>query len=255
MDGPAPKRTRGEFVMGRSGLPTTLVICSPLPKGMPTDTIEGGRDFGRLTTVPVTWVVSLDQLPIVVRHRDSAAAPAGVAVEIPGTPSRQELRLLLARAAAAAPGLDAAVIRGPLPADHRRVLVDGGIRVVCRDRFDDAPRGSRRPAPSGWPCRSTLWGLWEVTLARATPPGIVGRLLPWGAGSGPLPGSLAVLDTAGQGPSPDATAIRGRVAQWQAWAERRRGPAQPAFATLSDLPGLIAGAGRLPVGGSILKAA
>jgi hypothetical protein len=241
--------------MGRSGLPTTLVICSALPTGMPTSTVEACLAFGRLTAVPVTWITSIDRLPLVARHRDATATRAGVALEIPGTPSRQELRQLLAQAAAAAHGLDAAVIRGPLPADHRRVLVEAGIRIVCRDRFDDTTRGSRRPAPSGWPCRSTLWGLWEVTLARATPPGIVGRLLPWGAGSVPLPGSLAVLDTVGQGPIPDATAIRGRIEQWQAWAERRRGPGQTAFATLSDLPSLIAGAGRLPVGGSVLKAA
>ena len=162
---------------------------------------------------------------------------------------------MLARAAAEATGIDAAVIRGPLPAEHRRVLIDGGIRVACRDRFEDVSRGSRRPAPHGWPCRSTQWGLWEVTLAGPTPPGIVGRLLPW-AGGGMLPaGSLAVVDTSAAGSPPTAATVRGRVEQWKAWAERQRGKQPPVFATLSDLPGLIAGVGQAPVGGSILKAA
>jgi hypothetical protein len=135
------------------------------------------------------------------------------------------------------------------------MLVDCGIRVVCRDRFDDTTRGSRRPAPHGWSCRSTLWGLWEVTQTTATPPGLVSRLLPWGSQPGLAPGSLAVLDMGGQGPVADAAAIRGRMEQWRSWAERRSDPGQVAFASLSELPALIAGAGRLPVAGSVLKAA
>jgi hypothetical protein len=239
--------------MGRSGLPTTLVICCPLPSGMPHATAEACLAFERRAAIPVTWIATIDRLPLVV-GQGSATAPH-VAVEIPANQSRQELRQLLARAAADVPGLDAAAIRGPLPAEHRRVLVDSGIRVVCRDRFDDAARGSRRPAPHGWPCRSTLWGLWEVTQATATPPGFVSRLLPWGSQPGPRAGSLAVLDMAGQGMVADAAAIRGRVEQWRSWAERRNAAEPVVFATLSDLPALIAGAGHLPVGGSVLKAA
>jgi len=204
--------------------------------------------------MPVTWIAAFDRLPLVV-GQGRTAAPLNVALEIPANQSRQELRQLLARAAAEVPGLDTAAIRGPLPAEHRRVLVDSGIRVVCRDRFNDNVRGSRRPAPHGWPCRSTLWGLWEVTQATATPPGLVSRLLPWGSQPGPGAGSLAVLDMGGQAPVADAAAIRGRMEQWRSWAERRNAAEPVAFATLSDLPALIAGAGRLPVGGSVLKAA
>ena len=239
--------------MGQPGLPTTLVICCPLPAGMPNATAEACLEFGRRAAVPVTWIAAIDRLPLVVAHRDAAATRSVVALEIPENQSRQELRQLLARAAAAAPGLDAASIRGPLPEEHRRVLVDSGIRVVCRDRLDQVTRGSRRPAPQGWPCRSTLWGLWEVTQASVTPAGIVGRLLPWS--SRPGQGSLAVLDMGGQGPATDATALRGRIDQWKDWAERRKEPGRAVFATLSDLPALIAGAGRLPIGGSVLKAA
>lgn len=242
--------------MGRSGLPATLVICAPLPTGIPATGADAYLDeVGRRAGVPLTWVAAIDRLPLAVRHRDAAAIPTGVALDIPGTPTRQELRQLITRAAAEAPGLDAVVIRGPLPAEHRRVLVDGGIHVACRDQFDDVSRGVRRPAPAGWPCRSSLWGLWEVTPARATPPGIVDHLLPWRAGTTSRSGSLNVIDAAGTGPAPDAATIRSRVESWKAWAVRQRGPGQPVFATLSDLPSLIAGAGRLPMGGSILKAA
>ena len=240
--------------MGRSGLPTTLVICCPLPSGMPQATAEACLESGRRAALPVTWIAAIDRLPLIVEERRTPA-PLHVALEIPANQSRQELRQLLARAAADAPGLDAAAIRGPLPAEHRRVLVDSGMRVVCRDQLDDTPRGSRRPAPHGWPCRSTLWGLWEVTQTPATPPGLVSRLLPWGPPSGPRSGSLAVVDIGGQGPVADAASIRGRMEQWRSWAERRKATGEVVFATLSELPALIAGAGRLPVGGSVLKAA
>ena len=240
--------------MGRSGLPTTLVICCPLPSGMPQATAEACLESGRRAALPVTWIAAIDRLPLIVGDRRTVA-PLQVALEIPASQSRQELRQLLARAVADAPGLDAAVIRGSLPADHRRVLVDSGIRVVCRDQLDDTPRGSRRPAPHGWPCRSTLWGLWEVTQTPATPPGLVSRLLPWGSPSGPRSGSLAVVDIGGLGPVADAASIRGRMEQWRSWAERRKATGEVVFATLSELPALIAGAGRLPVGGSVLKAA
>ncbi len=223
---------------------------------MPQATAEACLDFAHRVALPVTWTAAADRLAAVAGHAATTAPSQRVALEIPANHSRQELRQLLARAVAEAPGLDAAVIRGPLPAEHRRVLVDSGIRAVCRDRFDDIARGTRRPAPHGWPCRSTLWGLWEVTLATATPPGLVSRLLPWGSQTGPQPGSLAVLDTGGTGPvAADAAAIRGRIEQWRAWAERRHASEQVVFAALSDLPALIAGAGRLPVGGSVLKAA
>ena len=241
--------------MGRSGLPTTLVVCCPLPAGMSPAAVDACIDDARRATLPVTWIAAVDRLPLVAGRDSPTIQSRNVALEIPANQSRQELRQLLARATEEAPGLDAAAIRGPLPAEHRRVLVDAGIRVVCCDRIDDVARGSRRPAPHGWPCRSTLWGLWEVTRATAPPPGLMSRLLPWGAQPGPVAGSLAVLDIGGQGSDADAPSIRGRMEQWRSWAERRRLRGQVAFTSLSELPALIAGCGRLAVGGSVLKAA
>jgi hypothetical protein len=67
---------------------------------------------------------------------------------------------------------------------------------------------------------------------------------------------LTVLDVGGQEPVAGAASIQGRIDRWRSWAERsNRTPGHVAFASLSDLPALIAGAGRLPVGGSVLKAA
>ena len=86
--------------MGRSGLPTTLVICCPLSAAMPQTTAEACLDFGRRALMPVTWIAAIDRLPLAVRHGGTAAtrqsittdgAPS-VALEIPANQSRQELR-------------------------------------------------------------------------------------------------------------------------------------------------------------------
>jgi len=202
----------------------------------------------------MTWVTAVDRLPLVVGQCGPTVPARQLALEIPSGLTRQELRQLLARAAAEAPGLDAAAIRGPLPTAYRQVLIDGGIRVICCERFDDHSRGSRRPAPSGWPCRSSLWGLWEVTSSGAvSPPGMVGRLLPWSGRTGT--GGLTVVDIGGQDRATTAELIQSRSGQWQAWAERQSGAGRVVFATLSDLPALIAGGGRLPESGSVLRAA
>jgi len=71
---------------------------------------------------------------------------------------------------------------------------------------------------------------------------------------GPGPGSLTLVDIGGQGHT-SVDVIRGRIEQWHAWAQRRTTHGQAEFASLSDLPTLIAGAARLPEGGSVLKAA
>jgi hypothetical protein len=172
-----------------------------------------------------------------------------VALDVPAESlvSLAVLRDLLARAVAAAPGLDAVVCRGPVSGPQRRLLVDHGIRVAGRQCFEDATRGSRRPAPAGWPCRSELWGLWEVAMSTDDPPSMMGRLVPWVAGGGAGTGGLAVLDLRGE-------AAESRMARWQSWMHRR-GPGGTVAATLSALPILIAGAARTPVGGSILRAA
>lgn len=234
---------------GGSRPPTTFVTCCSLSADMQPMRVESCFRHAAGTGATVTWVAAIEWLPRVVEHVAAGDGPAGVALEVPAESlvSQAALRDLLVRAAAAAPGLDAAVCRGTVSSGQRRLLVDHGIRVVGRQRFEDATRGSRRPAPAGWPCRSELWGLWEVVMSTDDPPGMMGRLLPWGAAQGPGAGGLTVLDLSGEG-------VEGRMARWQSWMDRQGGAGAVA-ATLSALPVLIAGAARAPVGGSILRAA
>jgi hypothetical protein len=112
-------------------------------------------------------------------------------------------------------------------------------------------------APKGWRCHSPVWGLWEVArTAEPVPPTGLGRLLGIGAATTLGPGGLAVVDVADGVPASGATAtIRGRLGRWKAWAASRRSSSPTTFTPLSRLPDLIAGAGQVPVGGSILRAA
>ena len=83
---------------------------------------------------------------------------------------------------------------------------------------------------------------------------MVGRLLPWGSPPASGPGSLSLVDIGGQGPV-SVDVVRSRIEQWRAWAERGTAGGRAVFAAVSDLPSLIAGAARLPEGGSVLRAA
>jgi hypothetical protein len=69
-----------------------------------------------------------------------------------------------------------------------------------------------------------------------------------------MPGSLTLVDIAGQG-SVSGELLRSRIEQWRAWAASQNMPGRAVFASLSDLPTLIAGAARISEGGSVLKAA
>jgi hypothetical protein len=240
--------------MGRAVLPTTLVFCCPLPAGMPATQIAAGVDAVVGGTTRVTLAVALEQLEFVVERQTRAGGPVRIAVDVPVevAASRQALRRLLAAAGAAAPGIDAAMVRGTLPQDCRRMLVDGGIGVVLRDRLEAVSRGARRPAPGGWPCRSVLWGLWEVAATDAGPPGIIDRLL-WRATEQPQPGGLTVVNLT-SGSVPTAASIRDRLERWHAWI-RRQPPGTVEVADVAALPELITGAGRRPLAGSVLRAA
>lgn len=239
--------------MGHSALPTTLVFCCPLPASLSDAELAACLDADSHASC-VTWAATVERLPHVMDRLGSATSAHRVGLLIPSgaAVSRQSLRGLLTAVNAASPGIDTAWIRGPLPHDCRRMLVDAGIGVVLRDRLEFATRGVRRPAPNGWPCRSILWGLWEVTTAAAVPPGMIGRILPWANADRPRPGGLAVVDLAGDTPSPSA--IRDRLDRWHSWARSQRvGGVE--VAALSTLPDLITGAARRPWSGSVLKAA
>ena len=147
------------------------------------------------------------------------------------------------RARHAAPGLEAAVLRGPTLA-HHAVLAEEGIRVVVVDAFADVGRGSRRPAPAGWACRNVAWGLWEV---RACPPR---RSAAWAWLPGlpaPRRGGLHVADV--------GTDSIGRLRRLLDWAGRGVAGRRAVAVTLADLPAILEGRRSVAVGASVLKAA
>ena len=133
-----------------------------------------------------------------------------------------------------------------LTVEHRDLLVGEGIRTLCVDRFDQVTRGSRRPAPRGWPCRSVLWGLWEVTSTPQPSAGVIGGILPWGGPRILAPGTLCVVHAADSGSH--------RLDRLLALVNKKRTRGTVQAATLSDLPELLVAGGQSR-GGSILNAA
>lgn len=243
--------------MAGSGLPCTVVICCSLPAGIGTDEMAARLEAGRAADVPVTWLAALEWLPGVMDRLGGNGQAGSVALAVPARCPRTAARELLSRARRAAPALDAAAIHGPLDAACRQELAAGGVRVVCRDRFDTITPGSRRPAPAGWACHSPVWGMWEVaTRGEPFPPAGLRRILGTGAAMALRPGGLAVVDVGHDvPPGKGAAVIRNRLGRWKAWAAGRWRSQPAAFTSLSQVPDLIATAGRAPVGGSILRAA
>jgi hypothetical protein len=239
--------------MSRSGLSTTVVLCCDLPAGLPAATVENWLAWGLTAGVPITWIAPLERLRQIAAAAAAAGIEPSVALDVSAIDTRSGLRASFAEASETLAAIEAAAVRGGLPADHRRGLAEAGVRAILRDRLDDNGPGARRPAPRGWPCRSVLWGLWETTPSAATPPTSIGRLLPWATGGTTRAEGLIVPEVS-RGSAADVGQLRARVEQWQAWARRQR-TGTVSFARLADLPALVAGAGRVPDGGSVLRAA
>jgi hypothetical protein len=239
--------------MSRSGLPTTVVLCCELPTGLPSATVENWLAWGLKAGVPITWIAPLGRLRQIAAAAAAAGIEPSVALDVSAIDTRSGLRASFAEAAASLATIEAAAVRGRLPAEQRRGLAEAGVRAILRDSFDGNGPGVRRPAPRGWPCRSVLWGLWETTPSPAAPPTAIGRLLPWATGATTTAGGLTVPELA-RGSATDPGQLRVRVEQWQAWAGRQ-GTGAVSFARLAELPALVAGASRVPDGGSVLRAA
>ncbi len=229
--------------------PSTLVICAAAPRqpaGRQAAWVETAAALG----VPVTWLVGADDLA-------GSLEAVNVAVDIPPAAcgSRRRLRDLVARARDLVPDLTTVVLRGPTSIEDRVLLAESGISVALVDAFSDEGRGCRRPAPRGWACRNVVWGLWEVLVTPPRSEGLFGWL---GLGGAPKvrPGGLQVLrsDATTAGVSP-AAVVPPRLQRWIAWATQQRQRGAVSVATLSDLPGLIAGAGHQPIARSVLRAA
>jgi hypothetical protein len=239
--------------MTASKAPATIVLCATVPRQ--PSSARGGSwlDAARAVSVPVTWVAGVDSLA----GLDGRADGLDLAIDVPPAAcgSRTRLRDLLARTRAAFPGCAAAVLRGPMPPEHRGVLVEHGITVVLVDAFDDDGRGSRRPAPRGWACRNAVWGLWEVRVSPTRRTGLLGWLGVGGL-SRPRAGSLHVLRTEGLHAGNGAAAfVASRLERWIDWARQHRARGSAVVTELSSLPSVISGNGRATLAGSVLRAA
>lgn len=239
--------------MSKSRQPATIVVCAAAPRQRPAGGDIAWLRAANSQAVPVTWIAGVDRLADIA---EAAGDAASLAVDIPPAVcgSRQKLRDLLARAADAAPGIASAVLRGPTPLANRTLLVERGLGVALVDSFDGGERGSRRPAPRGWPCRNAVWGLWEVLAAPHRPRGLAGWL-----GFTTMPklksGGLHVVrgDAAWSdgGPAGGAVAKLDRLVAWAG----RRGRQGAIMATLGQVPEFVGRDARGPLAGSVLRAA
>lgn len=190
----------------------------------------------------VTWAADAGTLTALAPDAtgDWALALDGVA-----TATRRDLRAVLALVSRLPAAIEAVVAPAGVSIVHRDLLVDAGIRIAAMDRFDDAGRGSRRPAPDGWACRSVVWGLWEAAATTPAHAGIA-RWLPWGGR--PAAGSLTLTTV---DLDPDARIAGAVLGKALGRFHDRRGVR---MARLRDLPALLGGEGPSR-SGSVLRAA
>lgn len=238
--------------MGNHSNTGVTVVTCPLPRDVAPHEVTAWLERGVKAAVPVTWIIPCEILPMARAGSDGvgisrAAAALDLSAEWPL--SRQELRRTLRAARAAWPELEAAVLHGPAPLDHRDVLVQEGFTTVCVDRFDVHPRGTRRPAPRGWDCRSILWGLWEVAAA-PKPRSPLGRVADWCRN----PSDRGGLRIWRPGACSAAT-TRVRLDRHVESIRRRTAAGAARAALLADIPSLIAGNDPLTARGSVLRAA
>lgn len=251
--------------MSKSVAPATVLICAALPQADRSGTTAGRLRAASATApvtsaisvnpatpaIPVTWIGSLETL--VTGGFAPDRSDLALDLEPEWFASRQKLRGAIARARAAVPGIEAAVLRRA-PLEHRELLAEAGIRVVLVDAFADTDRGSRRPAPHGWPCRNVAWGLWEVESARRKPTGLRAWLPRFTSLPVARPGGLHVLVDRTVVPGGRA-AMSPRIERWIEWAQPRQARGAVVAATLADLPAIVERRQRQPFGGSVLRAA
>lgn len=234
----------------------TIVLSADVPRRLSPAACAAWLGRPASSPVPMTWVADADALAVAATAlRAPGSRDFALRIAPEWLDSKQELRRRLAEARGLVPGLVTAVHRGPRPLAHRTLFVEEGFQIILVDSFADERRASRRPAPTGWPCRNLAWGLWEVMI---TPP-FRGGLLAWlwqgGSLPRPAPGSLRVLHAGGTDLVGGVGASSVRLERWLAWAERRAASGHATVLPLSSLADALARGGSLPLGGSVLKAA
>lgn len=229
--------------------PPTIVVCGTM-SGLPRSARRAAGGPRVDSAVPVTWLVAESDLAAAA---DILTGRHEIALQLPAAAfgSRQRLRSLLARGRELQPDLLAIAVRQAEAVAHRELLVEEGIRAVLVDSLPAAGRGSRRPAPNGWRCRNTTWGLWEIELAAARRQGPLSRL-----GLGTLPrvprGGLGVLATDGWS---ETGSIHSRLERLVSWAGRQAARGKARLLPLSGLVGRLGGEEEPAVTGSVLRAA
>ena len=229
--------------MPNNSTPATVVILARLDAAITKEGFGILAEGVRRTGAVVTWVADGATLD---RITDGGGEWGwALALDRAESDSRQGLRQHLKSLRHTA--VDAVVVPDGVEIVHRDLLVEAGIHTAVVDRFDDLPRGNRRPAPEGWACRSLVWGLWEVAATPPRPGSLLGRLLPWV--DGPAAGSLTVTPPgAGEGVHAAADRVTRFLGAYRAGRQPTR------LVRLGDLPAML-GSGCQPTGGSVLRAA
>lgn len=240
--------------MGAKTAPATVVICCRLPARISAAEFSDWVQLADRSNAAISWVAHADDLEAVGPAVEAAGMAGRIALEVDAATrsSRQSLRAALAAARRTVGAVEAVVAADAPGIDDRGLLVAEGVRTLCVERFESVARGSRRPAPHGWPCRSVVWGLWEVSSA---PPAarLLSRIVSWQASPLPAPGLLSVVTVTASGASASRD-IRSRLERVLAAVSRRRGKTPVQVPHLTDIPDLIAGAGQGRAG-SVLRAA
>lgn len=232
--------------------PATVIVCVRVPSGTTPDAFAPWADVADRAGVPITWAARPAEMPVVTTMlgRKATACDVALALDPQHLLSRPTLRGEIAAARAIAGGVECAVVSGTPVLDHRALLVEQGIHTVAVGGFDNVTRSSRRPPPTGWPCRSVVWGLWEVRAVPQPPMSAWGRMLPWALAPNATPGSLIVVH-AEPGKAADRSALA-KLERLTGWMARQRARLQGA--RLSDLYQLLGAAGQ-PKTGSVLRRA
>ncbi|MFM8434998.1 MAG: hypothetical protein ACKOBP_06580 [Planctomycetia bacterium] len=233
--------------------PATVIVCVRVPEGTTREAFAGWADVAARAGTPVTWAARPADLATVlaVLGLKAAAWDIALAVDPPHLEARPTLRSEIASARAIAGRVECVVASGTPALAHRPLLVEQGIHTIAVGGFDAVTRSSRRPPPTGWPCRSVVWGLWEVRTVPHPPLPALGRLVPWAVAPRLAPASLTVVqvEPGVVGPRAALVALE-RLTTWMA-----RHPARVQAARLSALPELLGAAGQRDTGSVLRRAA
>ncbi|MFN5755453.1 MAG: hypothetical protein ACK54F_05960 [Planctomycetia bacterium] len=240
--------------MGAKTAPATVVICCRLPARISTAEFADWTRLAERADAAISWVAAGDDLAALSPAVEAAGALGRIALEVDAATlsSRPSLRAALATARRTVGAVEAVVATAAPQIEGRGLLVAESVRTLCIERFEPLARGSRRPAPHGWPCRSAVWGLWEVCSAQPAS-GVFSRMLPWRASQLPPPGQLSVITLSATGTAASRE-IRGRLERVLGMVSRRRAKGPVQVPHLADIPDLIAGDGQGRAG-SVLRAA